>query len=60
MRLKDKIAIITGASGGIGAAIARAYATEDIAGVAVYLASEESKTVHGLDLIVDGGVAAVQ
>lgn len=33
---------------------------KDIAGAAVYLASEEAKMVHGLDLIVDGGVAAVQ
>jgi NAD(P)-dependent dehydrogenase (short-subunit alcohol dehydrogenase family) len=33
---------------------------EDIAGAAVYLASEDAKNVHGLDLIVDGGVAAVQ
>ncbi|HEV2613595.1 MAG TPA: SDR family oxidoreductase [Gammaproteobacteria bacterium] len=33
---------------------------EDLTGAAVYLASEDSKTVHGLDLIVDGGVAAVQ
>jgi 3-oxoacyl-[acyl-carrier protein] reductase len=33
---------------------------DDLAGAAVFLASEDSKTVHGLDLIVDGGVAAVQ
>lgn len=33
---------------------------EDIAGAAVYLASEDAKTVHGLDLIVDGGASAVQ
>ncbi len=33
---------------------------EDLAGAAVFLASEDSRTVHGLDLIVDGGVAAVQ
>ncbi len=33
---------------------------DDITGAAVYLASEDSKNVHGLDLIVDGGVAAVQ
>lgn len=33
---------------------------EDLAGAAVYLASEDARTVHGLDLIVDGGVAAVQ
>jgi NAD(P)-dependent dehydrogenase (short-subunit alcohol dehydrogenase family) len=33
---------------------------DDLAGAAVFLASEDSKTIHGLDLIVDGGVAAVQ
>jgi len=33
---------------------------EDLASAAVYLASEDSRTVHGLDLIVDGGAAAVQ
>lgn len=33
---------------------------DDLTGAAVYLASEDSKTVHGLDLIVDGGIAAVQ
>ncbi len=33
---------------------------DDLAGAAVFLASEDSRTVHGLDLIVDGGVAAVQ
>jgi NAD(P)-dependent dehydrogenase (short-subunit alcohol dehydrogenase family) len=32
----------------------------DLTGAAVFLASEDSKAVHGLDLIVDGGVAAVQ
>ncbi len=33
---------------------------DDLSGAAVFLAFEDSKTVHGLDLIVDGGVAAVQ
>lgn len=33
---------------------------EDLTGAAIFLASEDSRTVHGLDLIVDGGVAAVQ
>lgn len=33
---------------------------EDIASSAVYLASEDAKNIHGLDLIVDSGVAAVQ
>ncbi len=33
---------------------------EDLTGAAVYLACDDSRTVHGLDLIVDGGVAAVQ
>jgi len=33
---------------------------DDLTGAAIFLASEDSKTIHGLDLIVDGGVAAVQ
>lgn len=33
---------------------------DDLVGAALFLASEDSRTVHGLDLIVDGGVAAVQ
>jgi 3-oxoacyl-[acyl-carrier protein] reductase len=33
---------------------------EELTGAAVYLASEDSRCVHGVDLIVDGGVAAVQ
>jgi NAD(P)-dependent dehydrogenase (short-subunit alcohol dehydrogenase family) len=33
---------------------------EELTDAAVYLASEDSSSVHGLDLIVDGGVAAVQ
>lgn len=31
----------------------------DIAGAAVYLASEDSKAVHGLDLIIDNGWCAI-
>ncbi len=33
---------------------------EELTGAAIYLASDDSRSVHGLDLIVDGGVAAVQ
>lgn len=33
---------------------------EDLTAAAIYLASEDAKAVHGLDLIVDGGVTAVQ
>ena len=32
---------------------------EDLAGPAVFLASDEAKAVHGVDLIVDNGVTAV-
>ncbi|PIQ42397.1 MAG: hypothetical protein COV52_05120 [Gammaproteobacteria bacterium CG11_big_fil_rev_8_21_14_0_20_46_22] len=32
---------------------------EDLAGPAVFLASDESSAVHGLDLIVDNGVSVV-
>ena len=32
---------------------------EDLAGPAVFLASEEAKAIHGVDLIVDNGVSAV-
>jgi NAD(P)-dependent dehydrogenase (short-subunit alcohol dehydrogenase family) len=32
----------------------------DIATAAVFLASEDAKMIHGLDLIVDGGASAVQ
>ncbi|MDQ5921582.1 MAG: glucose 1-dehydrogenase [Pseudomonadota bacterium] len=33
---------------------------QDLTGAAVFLASDDSMRVHGLDLIVDGGAAAVQ
>lgn len=33
---------------------------ERLAGAAVYLASEDAKCVHGLDLVVDGGATVVQ
>lgn len=45
MRLQDKIAVITGASRGIGAAIARAYARE---GAAVVLASRKPEGVEAV------------
>jgi NAD(P)-dependent dehydrogenase (short-subunit alcohol dehydrogenase family) len=32
---------------------------DDLAGPAIFLASDEAKAVHGLDLIVDNGVSAV-
>lgn len=33
---------------------------KELTGAAIFLASDESDQVHGLDLIVDGGAAAVQ
>jgi 3-oxoacyl-[acyl-carrier protein] reductase len=47
-RLKDKVALITGSSRGIGAAIARAYAREGAKVVICYRrAAEEAKAVAG-------------
>ena len=38
----------------------RAYiSTEEIAGAAVFLASDDARAVHGLDLIVDDGWCAI-
>lgn len=37
----------------------RVMQPESLASAAVYLASEDAKSVHGLDLIVDGGISSV-
>ncbi|MCL2336531.1 MAG: 3-oxoacyl-ACP reductase FabG [Firmicutes bacterium] len=46
MRLKDRIALITGAGGGIGEAVARRFALE---GATVVLADITEDTIHKLD-----------
>jgi NAD(P)-dependent dehydrogenase (short-subunit alcohol dehydrogenase family) len=57
MRLKDKVAIVTGASQGIGEAIAKRYAREG-AKVAVNYSKSADKAQGVVDAIVkDGGVA---
>ena len=57
MSLKDKVAIVTGASHGLGRAIAGAYAAAG-ARAALYLASDLSDYVSGAILTIDGGVTA--
>jgi NAD(P)-dependent dehydrogenase (short-subunit alcohol dehydrogenase family) len=54
-RLDGKVAVITGATSGIGAATARSGLADDIANAAVFLASDEGSFVNAHDLIVDGG-----
>ena len=55
MRLKDKVAIVTGAGGGFGEAIARRYAAEGAKVVAVDLRAAEVERVAA----ETGGLAAV-
>jgi len=60
-KLKDKVAVVTGASKGIGAAIAKALASEGASVVVNYASSKEGAERVVADIVKEGGRAvAVQ
>lgn len=59
MKLKDKIAIVTGSSRGIGRAIALAFAKEGAAGVAVNYTSNEKAAQEAVEAIKEAGSRAI-
>lgn len=54
-RLKEKAAVVTGASKGLGAAIARAFAAEGASVVINYAASKDAADRVMADIKVAGG-----
>lgn len=58
-RLAGKVAFITGTGGGQGRSAAILFAPEDIANMALFLASDEAAYVTGANIPVDGGMTAV-
>lgn len=52
--LNGKFAIVTGGGKGIGAAIVKKFMEEQAAGVAFFLASDDSSFVNGVVLPVNG------
>lgn len=56
-RLKDKVAVVTGASKGLGAAIARQFAAEGAAVVVNYASSKAAADAVVADIARDGGKA---
>jgi 3-oxoacyl-[acyl-carrier protein] reductase len=57
-KLTDKVAVITGASKGIGAAIARAFAAEGAAVVVNYTTSQHNADMVVADITTKGGKAS--
>ena len=57
-KLNGKTAVITGASRGLGKAMALALAAEEVGQLAVYLCSEDAGFITGTDILIDGGWCA--
>jgi NAD(P)-dependent dehydrogenase (short-subunit alcohol dehydrogenase family) len=55
LEIKDKVAVVTAASKGIGLAVARALAAE-VATLAALLASPRTANVTGSNVVIDGGL----
>lgn len=59
MLLKDKTAIITGASGGIGSVVALEFAKEGAKAIGVHYSSSEAKAIEIAKKIKESGAAAI-